>query len=205
MANEGFLSRWARLKARPELAEPVAPVAVTPVVPPAPALAPAPAPMVAEAAPIAAVELPPPTLADAAALTADADFSTFVAKNVDAAVRRLAMKKLFADPHFQGHDGLDIYMGDYNLPSPVSADMLAQMTHNKNIFASLDKAIEQVDALVGAGPDDGLDGRLSAEAVPADPAAPAAPAAPLAPSAAPADSPTPEPAAVPLAPDENTV
>lgn len=190
MADEGFLSRWARLKARPEAAAPAVMTA------PAPVLA-TPVPVVAEAAvQRAPVEVPPPTLEDAAALTGDADFSTFVAKNVDAAVRRLAMKKLFADPHFQGHDGLDIYMGDYNLPSPVSADMLAQMTHNKNIFASLDKAIEQVDALVGAGAEDAL------SAVPAEPAEPD----PAAGSAAPVAPPPPEsPAAVPPAPDEKTV
>lgn len=161
MADEGFLRRWARLKATPEqvVAAPPAPPA-----PPAPA-APAPAPVAASVpavvvapgplafegdATLAAPALPLPTIAEAAALTGDSDFSAFVAKNVDAAVRRLAMKKLFADPHFQGHDGLDIYMGDYNLPSPVSADMLADMTHNKNIFAKLDEVIEQVDGMLGA-------------------------------------------------------
>jgi hypothetical protein len=56
------------------------------------------------------------------------------------------MKKLFADPHFHGHDGLDIYMGDYTLPSPVSADMLAEMTHNKNLFAKLDEVIDNAIA-----------------------------------------------------------
>ncbi|WP_426193314.1 DUF3306 domain-containing protein [Massilia sp. DWR3-1-1] len=156
MADEGFLKRWARLKAAPEQAPVVAPVpapAVATVVAPVPApavatAAIAPAPLDGADAVAPAPEVAPPTIADAAALTADSDFSVFVGKNVDAAVRRLAMKKLFADPHFHGHDGLDIYMGDYNLPSPVSADMLAQMTHNKNIFAKLDDALDRLDALV---------------------------------------------------------
>jgi hypothetical protein len=94
--------------------------------------------------------VPLPTLADAALLNADSDYSAFVARGVDASVRRLAMKKLFADPHFNLGDGLDIYMGDYNLPSPVSEEMLASMSHAKNIFARVGQAIDEaIDALAG--------------------------------------------------------
>ncbi|WP_426113276.1 DUF3306 domain-containing protein [Massilia sp. PWRC2] len=164
MADEGFLRRWARLKARPEDQAAPLPLAMPVVMPAAAAPSAAPVVPVLALVPGAPAEAPPPTLLDAAALTGESDFSTFVAKNVDAAVRRLAMKKLFADPHFHGHDGLDIYMGDYNLPSPVSADMLEQMSHNKNIFASLDKAIEQVDDLVGSGPPLALDALPAAAA-----------------------------------------
>ena len=159
MSAEGFLSRWSRLKAAPR-AEPEMPAeagsgtaCLTPFSAPSPTSS---LPLTATVSPAqpGAAPLPqpppPPTIADAAALTTDSDFSTFVAKNVDAAVRRLAMKKLFSDPHFHGHDGLDIYMGDYSLPSPVSTEMLAEMSHNKNLFASLDRAIEQVDALLAA-------------------------------------------------------
>jgi hypothetical protein len=63
-------------------------------------------------------------------------------------VRRLAMKKLFADPHFKLIDGLDIYMADYNLPSPVSAEMLASLTDAQSMFARVEDAIDAVDALV---------------------------------------------------------
>ena len=44
-------------------------------------------------------------------------------------MRRLALKKLFADPHFNVMDRLDMYMDDYNKPSPVSAAMLAALQH----------------------------------------------------------------------------
>lgn len=131
MDEEPFLRRWSRLKAQPDLAPPTVP---------APPVA---APLTA--APRSAVEadvgLPLPTLEDAAALTADSDFSAFVARNVDAAVRRLAMKKLFADPHFHGHDGLDIYMADFTLPSPVPASMLDALSHTKKLFAALGEAL----------------------------------------------------------------
>ena len=149
MSDEGFLKRWSRLKAAPEQAGVAAEVnfpAPSPELDPVSVSLARPGLTPASDTPSAP---PPPTIADAAALTADSDFSTFVAKNVDAAVRRLAMKKLFSDPHFQGHDGLDIYMGDYTIPSPVSADMLAELSHNKNLFARLDEVIEQVDALLG--------------------------------------------------------
>jgi hypothetical protein len=116
MPNEGFLQRWSRLKT-----EPPAPAAPPPVV-----VAPAPEPIDADA--------PLPTLADAAQLDAQSDYSAFVGRAVDPDVRRLAMKKLFADPHFNVIDGLDIYMADYNLPSPVSAEMLASLTHALSVF-----------------------------------------------------------------------
>lgn len=127
MPNEGFLQRWSRLKADPAAAEEI--------------VAPEPAP----AAPLASApvaEVPLPTLADAAQLNADSDYSAFVARGVDASVRRLALKKLFADPHFNLGDGLDIYMGDYTIPSPVSEEMLASMTHAKNIFGRIEEAVE---------------------------------------------------------------
>lgn len=106
----------------------------------------APVPAVMAEPPVA---LAPPTLADAAALTPASDFSAFVARNVDAAVRRLAMKTLFADPHFQGHDGLDVYMTDFTAPSPMSEGMLAQLSHSKGVFATLEEAMNKVDALLG--------------------------------------------------------
>ena len=78
--------------------------------------------------------VPLPTLDDAAQLTADSDFSAFVARGVDAAVRRTALKKLFADPHFNAMDGLDVYIGDYTQPSPVSDAMLAQLAHARQVL-----------------------------------------------------------------------
>ena len=126
MPEEGFLKRWSRLKATGgETETPVRPA------PSAPAAAPAPAPIPVQAeAPLQ--DRPLPTLDDAARLTPDADFSSFVGKDVDKSVQRLALKKLFADPHFHVMDGLDMYMDDYNKPSPVSAAMLAALDHARS-------------------------------------------------------------------------
>ena len=126
MAEEsGFLSRWARRKAQVQSGEvPVEPVAqVTEISLSAnlPAAKPTPAEPVVE-------EPPLPTLDDVAALTSDSDFSRFVKRDVGGPVRNAAMKKLFADPHFNIMDGLDTYIDDYGKPDPLPESMLRQMT-----------------------------------------------------------------------------
>ncbi len=137
MADEearGFLGRWARrktdaLQGKP-LDEPVAPatppVAVEGTVarPPSAAPAePAPAPADAEAQP----EKKLLTLEDVKLLTKDSDFKPFMAGDVGPEVRNAAMKKLFADPHFNVMDGLDTYIDDYSKPDPIPESMLRQM------------------------------------------------------------------------------
>ncbi len=70
---------------------------------------------------------PLPTLEDVQQLTPQSDFQPFMQRGVGAEVRNAAMKKLFADPHFNVMDGLDIYIGDYNQPDPMPAGMLRKM------------------------------------------------------------------------------
>lgn len=127
-ADEGdsFFSRWSRRKAQVRSGEPV-PEPVPPAAAPAAVggtavAAPEPVQPVAEApAP------PPPTLEDTRTLTPASDFSRFVAKDVPSDVRNAAVKKLFADPHFNVMDGLDIYIDDYSKPSPLSSADMARM------------------------------------------------------------------------------
>ena len=70
---------------------------------------------------------PLPTLDDARALTPQSDFQPFMQPGVAQDVRNAAVKQLFADPHFNVMDGLDIYIGDYNTPDPMPAGMLQKM------------------------------------------------------------------------------
>ena len=70
---------------------------------------------------------PPPTLDDVQALTPASDFKPFMSAQVSPEVRNAAMKKLFADPHFNIMDGLDIYIDDYTQPDPLPAAMLKEM------------------------------------------------------------------------------
>jgi hypothetical protein len=132
--EDGFLTRWSRRKAHVRQGQPVpaaAPLPVAPTAPPAPpeaSAAPRPAePGLAEAA----APEPQPTLDDVAQLTPTSDFRRFVAPQVGADVRNAALKRLFADPHFNVMDGLDVYIDDYSKPSPLSKAELAMMVGAK--------------------------------------------------------------------------
>jgi len=160
MAEEGFLRRWARRKTETNAGiepapEPASETAVNPAV-----NADALQVHAAEAVPVvqpAAAPIILPTMDDVAQLTGESDFSAFVARGVDQAVRRSALKKLFADPHFNVMDKLDMYMDDYNVASPMPADMLASLKHSKSFFdqAAEDarkRAEAQATAEAGAEP-----------------------------------------------------
>ncbi|WP_127997097.1 DUF3306 domain-containing protein [Piscinibacter defluvii] len=131
----GFLSRWSRRKAQVREgqdvpAEPPA-AAVVPAVDAAPvAAAPPPVPAAPVAEPQPPAE-PPPTLEQARSLTPASDFSRFVARDVDPAVKNTALKKLFADPQFNVMDGLDTYIDDYGQPDPIPASMLRKMVQSQ--------------------------------------------------------------------------
>ena len=136
--RSGFLGRWARRKtdalqgkpldepAASAKAVPVAAVAASPV-----ALKTVPAEASVPGAP--AVEQPDKLLSldDVKKLTQESDFTPFMARDVGPEVRNAAMKKLFADPHYNVMDGLDIYIDDYSLADPIPEFMLRQMVGAK--------------------------------------------------------------------------
>lgn len=129
---EGFLGRWSQRKQAVRtgqaVAEPVpeVPAAVVPAAP-APARGDEPPSTPALAAPEVTEAPAPPTLDEAQSLTPQSDFRRFVAADVDPEVKHVAMRKLFADPHFNVMDGLDIYIDDYNKPDPLPAPMLRKL------------------------------------------------------------------------------
>ena len=157
---DGFLGRWSRRKqdvreGKP-VEEPPAPVAQAPAAPPP--VAPLP-----DLAPV--VEAPPlPSLSDAQALTPASDFRPFVDRAVAPEVRNLAMKKLFADPHFNVMDGLDIYVGDYTQPDPLPEGMLRKMVGAHALgFFDHEKPAEGAPLDTGAIPPAGTQPRDGAE------------------------------------------
>lgn len=128
----GFLSRWSRRKVQVRQGAPVAEAPTLPVPVPVPVSRAEPVVTVpAPVAPPPAPAPPPPTLADVAQLTPASDFTRFVARGVDPAVKNAALKTLFTDPHFNVMDGLDTYIEDYGLPDPIPLAMLRQMTQSK--------------------------------------------------------------------------
>jgi len=142
--DTGFLRRWSQRKlaaarqstqAPPPGATLPAAAGTTPTstsgsaegatgAPPASGLAPTP-----QSAHEDAAQLPPVETLDF-----DADFTRFLAPQVDATVRRQALRKLFSDPRFNVMDGLDVYIDDYSKFEPVPADVIAKLRHARYIF-----------------------------------------------------------------------
>ncbi|RJG07453.1 DUF3306 domain-containing protein [Noviherbaspirillum cavernae] len=119
MAAESFFARWSKRKTEDEAAPPVAGEHAD-----------ATAPVVSPSADPQRV----PTIEDVARLTPESDYSPFVARGVDEQVKRSALKKLFADPHFNVMDGLDVYIEDYNSFTPIPPEMLAALNHAKDLL-----------------------------------------------------------------------
>jgi len=87
-----------------------------------------------------------PSLKDTLELTPQSDFKPFVARGVAPEVRNAAMKKLFADPHFNVMDGLDIYIDDYSIPSPLPVSMMRRMVGAQMLNLFDDEKKEQAAA-----------------------------------------------------------
>jgi hypothetical protein len=67
-------------------------------------------------------------------LTIDSEFAAFFKPDVAEATKRAALKQLFRDPRFNIMDGLDVYVGDYTQPDPISPEMMKQLLHTRHIF-----------------------------------------------------------------------
>jgi len=160
--SENFFARWSRRKqALAEEAKAPAAASVSPAalpeaarpLPAAPAQAPAGRAAGAEPAP---GEPPVPTLEDVRSLTPQSDFQPFMQPGVGSEVRNAAMKKLFADPHFNVMDGLDIYIDDYSLPDPMPAGMLARMASAQFMKLVPEPAAQAAGATEALAAPDGL-------------------------------------------------
>jgi hypothetical protein len=158
--SDGFLGRWARRKEAVRKGEEVPAEAPAPKLPPAAQPSPAAAtssgpalassPLQAEGGAEVQPEPPaPPTLEEAQALTPDADFTRFARPDVAPEVRNAALKKLFADPHFNVMDGLDVYIDDYSKPDPMPPEMLRNLASAK-FLKLFDDEEEKKDAAAAA-------------------------------------------------------
>ena len=155
----GFLDRWSRRKLAsagkalladaPVTGEASAPVAQDGLVPagPRPALA---AEAGAETASPSAVEAQLPAIEE---LTLASDFTAFLKDEVSEALRRKALQKLFADPHFNRMDGLDIYIDDYSLPDPIPPEAMAKLKSAREWLMANEAEVEAVEAETAAEAD----------------------------------------------------
>lgn len=148
MAADDFFGRWAKRREEEKQQEEQAETARR-----------------AAAASLPAEPLPPPTLDDVDKLTAESDFSRFVGRDVDEKVQQSAMKKLFADPHFNVMDGLDVYIDDYGKPDPIPPEMLAALLHAKDLLDPLKRLEQPWMRMLDAEPQAQLDAEAPATGV----------------------------------------
>jgi hypothetical protein len=120
--KENFLGRWSRLKKEQEQLAAEKPV-----------------PQKSEA------EQKPPELPPLDKLTPDSDFSGFMHPKVEDALRRAALKKLFADPHFNIPDPFEPYSRDWTVGDPIPDEMMATLNQARTLLFS-DKEKEQAQA-----------------------------------------------------------
>jgi Protein of unknown function (DUF3306) len=102
--KEGFLARWSRLKQE----KPAAPAPET--------------------------ETAPPALPPVDTLTPESDFSGFMHPKVKEELRRMALKKLFNDPHFNVPDPFEPYSGDWTGGEPIPDELLATLNQARTVL-----------------------------------------------------------------------
>jgi len=175
----------------------------------------APAPAAAAAVPPAAIPLPA-----LESLTIDSDFSPFMQAGVDEDLKRSALRKLLRHPRFNVMDGLDVYIDDYSIPSPLEPELVRTLAQARYIFdppkvrvtadGIAEDVPDDVEAALDDGPESGVcapvtmvtpapeaiadqaDARVVAVAPDAAPL-PAAPASPAGDAAAPGATPRNDP------------
>jgi hypothetical protein len=127
--SAGFLSRWSRLKREG-------------------------GPATAAAGAEAATPAPLPALDT---LNFDADFSGFLRQEVEEAVKRVALKKLFHSGPFNVMDGLDTYIDDYSIEDPIDAATVRGLAQARGLLfdelAEEDGAATTATAATAAAPE----------------------------------------------------
>jgi hypothetical protein len=102
--KEAFLSRWSRLKREQPVEETAEP------------------------------ESPAPALPPVESLTPESDFAGFMHPKVKEELRRLALKKLFSDPHFNLPDPFEAYSGDWTGGEPITPELLATLNQARTVL-----------------------------------------------------------------------
>jgi hypothetical protein len=158
---ESFLARWSRRKrAVDREAEPSAEEAAPLVADVSPAKVgdegvasgvPFPAPASARESGEAA-ELPLPPIETLEGLRSD--YRAFFQQPVGEDLRRAALKKLFADPHFNKMDMLDVYVDDYTKFEPLPAAMRLRLPSARAFLHGSELAeVEAAEAAAAAASD----------------------------------------------------
>lgn len=145
--KETFLGRWSRLKREEEQK--------------------AEAPVPAEARAPAKDEQTPPPLPPLEKLTAQSDFSLFMHPKVQDSLRRVALKKLFSDPHFNVMDLNEAYSGDWTGGEPITQEMLKQLNQARTLLFTDEekKKLEEEEAQAAAQQAPPAEGQVAQDTV----------------------------------------
>ena len=79
-------------------------------------------------------EAPAPALPPVDKLTPQSDFTGFMHPKVKDELRRVALKKLFGDPHFNTPDPFEPFSIDLTVAESISPDMLAQLNQARTVL-----------------------------------------------------------------------
>ena len=103
-------------------------------------------------------ETPQPSLPPVDQLTTESDFTGFMHPKVEDALRRVALKKLFSDPHFNVPDPYEPFSGDWIGGEPISEEMLAALNQAQTLLFS-DKKKEEEKTETAAAPQENTDSK----------------------------------------------
>jgi hypothetical protein len=85
-----------------------------------------------------------PQLPPADQLTAESDFTGFMHPKVEDALRRVALKKLFTDPHFNTPDPFEPFSGDWTVAEPISDELMKTLNQARtHLFGDENKKAEE--------------------------------------------------------------
>ena len=103
-------------------------------------------------------ESPKPSLPPVDKLTPESDFTSFMHPKVEDALRRVALKKLFSDPHFNIPDPYEPYSRDFTVGDPIPPEMLATLKQAEQLLLGEkkeeEKAAEQEETAQQPKPDE---------------------------------------------------
>lgn len=122
--KEAFLERWSRRKLEQAEENPAPPVAKE------------------------EANEPPVALPPVESLTPESDFAPFMNAKVDGGTRRAALKKLFADAHYNIPDPFEAYSEDWTVGEPIPMEMLKTLNHAQKLL--FDEPEKKAEAAVAA-------------------------------------------------------
>ena len=95
-----------------------------------------------------AAPAPPAAVPPIEKLTPGSDFAAFMNPKVKDELRRLALKKLFSDPHFNLPDPFEAYSGDWTGGEPIPPELMATLNQARSILFTEEekKAADERDA-----------------------------------------------------------